>query len=280
MNRFERDTQIEMLGDGTFQVEIDRGWWIVRGPNGGYIAALLLRALEAAVDDPARIPRSLTVHFTSPPAAGAAIVQTSIERAGRSLTTASARLEQDGKLRALAVAAFSTPRPGPEFDHLSMPDVPPPEACEIAPGPGEGIISLRQRYESRHALGAPPFGDTTGQAVAGVGDTTGQAVAGGWIRLAEDPGPIDAALLAAYSDAWPPAIFTYPGREAIAAGVPTVDLTVHFRAPYPAEADPRDPVLVVFRSHYSRDGFVEEDGEIWTREGRLLVQCRQLAVVG
>ncbi|MDH3687317.1 MAG: thioesterase family protein, partial [Myxococcales bacterium] len=146
MNRFERDTQIEALGDGAFQVEIDRGWWIVRGPNGGYIAALILRALEAAVDDPSRIPRSLTVHFTSPPAAGAATVRTSIERAGRSLTTASARLEQDGKLRALAVAAFSKARPGPEFDHLTMPDVPPPEACEILPGPGEGIISLRQRY--------------------------------------------------------------------------------------------------------------------------------------
>lgn len=269
MNRFERDTGIEAEGDGVYRVRIDRGWWIVRGPNGGYVAALLLRALEAAVGDPARTARSLTIHFTSPPAEGAARVHTALERTGRSLTTASARLTQDGKLRALAVAAFSKPRPGPSFDHLTMPDVPPPEECELLQPPPDGMLSLRGRYESRHALGARPFGGTTDEAVAG-----------GWIRLAEDPGGIDAPLLAAYSDAWPPAIFSYPGRDAIAAGVPTVDLTVHFRAPYPAAADPRGPVLVVFRSRYARDGFVEEDGEIWTRDGRLLVQCRQLAVVG
>jgi len=269
MNRFERDTRIHSEGDGVYRVGIDGGWWIVRGPNGGYVAALLLRALEAAVDDPARTARSLTIHFTSPPTAGAARVHTALERTGRSLTTASARLEQDGKLRALAVAAFSKARPGPTFDHLTMPDAPPPEECELLPNPPDGLVSLRGRYESRHAFGAQPFGTTATEAVAG-----------GWIRLAEDPGPIDAPLLAAYSDAWPPAIFSYPGPDAIRAGVPTVDLTVHFRAPYPADADPRDPVLVVFRSRYARDGFVEEDGEIWTRDGRLLVQCRQLAVVG
>jgi acyl-CoA thioesterase len=269
MNRFERDTRVVAEAAGVYGVHVDRGWWIVRGPNGGYVAALVLRALEAAVADPSRTARSLTIHFTSPPAAGAARVHTALERTGRSLTTASARLEQDGKLRALAVAAFSKPRPGPTFDHLEMPDVPPPEACERLTPPADGALSLRARYESWHALGARPFGEPTDEAVAG-----------GWIRLAEAPGPIDAPLLAAYSDAWPPAVFSHPGRDAIAAGVPTVDLTVHFRAPYPADADPRDPVLVVFRSRYAGEGFVEEDGEIWTRDGRLLVQSRQLAVVG
>ena len=269
MNRFQRDTRITQRDDGRYGVRIDRGWWIVRGPNGGYVGALLLRALEAAVGDPERSARSLTVHFTSPPAEGEAEVTTSIERTGRSLTTASARLEQGGKLRALAIAAFSKPRPGPEFDHLVMPDVAPPEDCPLLPGSGEALIPLRARYESRHALGAEPSAEPIDQALAG-----------GWIRLAESPGPIDAALLTAYSDAWPPAIFSYPGRDKIAAGVPTVDLTVHFRTPYPRDADPSAPVLVVFRSRYARGGFVEEDGEIWTRDGTLLVQCRQLAVVG
>ena len=40
-----------------------------------------------------------------------------------------------------------------------------------------------------------------------------------------------------------------------------------------------DWVLVVFRSTVASDGFIEEDGELWSRDGRLLAQSRQLAVV-
>ena len=98
MNRFERDTSVVALGEGRYGVHIDRGWWIVRGPNGGYVAALMLRALEEAVGDPSRTPRAFTVHFTSPPTEGAAEVHTVRERVGRTVTTATARLTQGGKL--------------------------------------------------------------------------------------------------------------------------------------------------------------------------------------
>ena len=59
--------------------------------------------------------------------------------------------------------------------------------------------------------------------------------------------------------------------------VPTIDLTIHFRSPIP-------PVvgawyLVVFRSQMATDGFVEEDGEVWSADGRLLAHSRQLAVL-
>ena len=62
-------------------------------------------------------------------------------------------------------------------------------------------------------------------------------------------------------------------------GVPTIDLSVHFRAPMPPAARPDDPYLCVFRSQIARDGYVEEDGEIWTRDGILLAQSRQLALL-
>ena len=45
--RFDRDTAVTRLSDDTYEVQIDRAWWIVRGPNGGYIAAILVRAMEA-----------------------------------------------------------------------------------------------------------------------------------------------------------------------------------------------------------------------------------------
>ena len=45
-------------------------WWIERGPFGGYLSAFLVRAMLAALDDPERPPRSLTVHFVDAPQAG------------------------------------------------------------------------------------------------------------------------------------------------------------------------------------------------------------------
>ncbi len=264
MNRFERDTAARPLGGGRYAVNIDRGWWIARGPNGGYVAAILLRALADAVGDPARTPRSLTVHYTSPPAEGPAEVQTRLERVGRGITTATARLEQDGKLRALALAAFAAPRRGPSFQRLAPPEVLPPERAEplrtIRPAPIS--IPIRERFESRLAFGArEPF-------------------AGGWIRLREGPGPVDAPLLAAYTDGWPPSIFGEIDPATLAGGVPTLDLTVHFRAEWPADLDPADFALVAFRSRLAQGGFVEEDGEVWTRSGLLLAHSRQLAVIG
>lgn len=264
MNRFERDTAVRPVGDGRFEARIDPGWHVVRGPNGGYVAALFVRALEAATGDPERAARSLTVHYTAPPAEGPVTLETRVERTGRSLTTVSARMLQEGRLVALALGAFSRPRASLAFDETRPPEVAPPDACR----PLEQRIPIHERYEQRLALGAEPF--TGGE----------RALAGGWIRLADGPRPPDAALVAAYTDAWPPAIFSRARPEDLAGGVPTVDLTVHFRATLPAAAmAPDDFALLVFRSRLAREGFMEEDGEVWTRDGVLLAQSRQLAVV-
>ena len=105
---------------------MDPGWWIERGPNGGYVAAIILRALTMAVDDPGRSPRSFTVHFLAPPVEGPVEVVTAIERSGRQLTFVSGRLRQEGRLLAVAQAVFSRPVVAPEFDDATAPSVPPP----------------------------------------------------------------------------------------------------------------------------------------------------------
>ena len=79
---------------------------------------MLLRALTETVDDPARSPRSLTIHYTRAPEPGPVQIRTVSERDGRSLSTLSARMEQDGRLIALVLAAFSVPWSGPEISDL------------------------------------------------------------------------------------------------------------------------------------------------------------------
>jgi acyl-CoA thioesterase len=266
---FDRETAVAPLGDGGYRAELSPAWSVHRGPNGGYLAAVALRALTEAVDDPQRAPRSLTIHYARPPQApGSLDVVTRVERAGRSLTSLSARLVQGDQLIGLALAAFSRPRPGPEFCDLVPPDdVPPPDDCSPRRLPNDPSIpmpAIARRWETRWAVGAPPGTQ---------GDT---ALAGGWIRLPEGR-TVDALVVAAMTDGWIPPVFS---RVAVPMVVPTVDLTIHFRTSLPlADARDDDWVLASFRTDAAADGFLEEDGSLWSRSGILLAQSRQLAAV-
>ena len=265
--RFDRDTAVRRIdappGVIAWESRIDPGWWVVRGPNGGYIAAILLRALAGAVEAD-RAPRSLTIHYTAPPHEGPVRIEARVERVGRSLSTVAGRMLQGDRVLALALGAFSKPRAGPSFDDAKMPHARPPEEC----APFENHIPMHERYDYRFALGSPP------------GSGADRALIGGWIRSAE-PRVADAPLVAAITDAWPPACFAWTTDRGEIGAVPTVDLTIHFRRDLPlANARPEDFYLAVFRSRFAEQGFVEEDGEVWSRDGLLLAQSRQLAVIG
>jgi len=264
-SRFERDTAITRRDGRTFAAQVDPGWWVMRGPNGGYVAAIILRALTEAVDDPLRAPRSFTVHFTAPPGEGEITITTALERVGRSLTSCTARVHQGVHLVALAIAAFATAREGPEFCDLTPPSAPPPDSIARPVIPPEAP-PIAHRWETRWVIGRPPEPDAPPMP---------EAVAGGWLRL-DEPSPLDAPAVAAITDAWIPPVFSRT-REPLA--VPTVDLTVHFRTTLPLpESRSDDFVFAQFRTNVAADGFLEEDGEVWSADGRLIAQSRQLAV--
>jgi acyl-CoA thioesterase len=217
----------------------------------------VLRAMLAELNDPGRRPRSLTVHFASPPADGPCEIVVHPERIGRSLATLTARLEQDGKLRALALGAFSPAWPAPEVAGAAPPDFPPAAdvpALEARPS----MPDFFNHVEVRPALGG--F----------VG--TGGAEVGGWLRT-RPAAPLDAPAVAFLLDAMWPAI--YPSLER-PMGAPTIDFTVHFRRDVPPT---EDPLRARFTTRLLHDGFFEEDGELWTAQGELLAQSRQLALL-
>jgi acyl-CoA thioesterase len=260
---FEADTAVAPAGDGRFDAEISDQWAVVRGPNGGYIAAIVLRAMEAAVDEPQRAPRSLTLHYLRPPATGPCEVHVDVERTGRTLSSLSARLVQDGRTMVLALGAFGGDFPSAADYAAPRPDVAPPAELHVVPD-GPGVLPIARRIALAPAFGPVPFSG---------GD---EALVGGWLRLAE-PRVADAAALAFYCDAWLPAPFA---RLEAPTPAPTVDLTIHFRTrlPHPG-LEPEAPVLARFASRTSRGGYFEEDGEIWAPDGTLLAQSRQLALL-
>src|SRR3954464_14230060 len=134
--------------------EILAGWETARGPHGGYVMALLVRAMERAVDDDARKPRSLTTHFLRPPKVGPITTTATVERAGRSMSTVTARLEQDGKPVALGLGAFSRPYDGTDIGERPMPEVAPPG--EPAP-PIPGAPPVTERLPLQPRFGDAPF---------------------------------------------------------------------------------------------------------------------------
>lgn len=267
MGDFERDTSVRPRGDGVFECEIRPDWWVATGPNGGYLAAILVRALSAAEEVADRPLRSLTVHYLRPPEADAGEVEVESDRHGRSVSFRRARLLQDGRLCASALAVFAAGRSGAELERAVAPPVPAPEELERR---------LARRDASPERPDPPPFARQF-EFLPALGDRpfTGaeEAFTGGWLRLRAERA-LDAPLLAALCDSWLPAIFTASSQP---LAVPTLDLTVHLRAALPR---PADWVLGRFSSRTARDGFLEEDAEIFARDGTLLAQSRQLALAG
>jgi acyl-CoA thioesterase len=279
LTAFDRDTAVRELsrtpddgrggGGARFAVDVSPDWRAGRGPHGGYLAAMLLRALGQAVDDPARAPRSLTIHYARAPKPAAATIAVTIERAGRSLSTLSARMEQDGALVALALAAFSVPWTAPDAAELAMPDVAAPDEVRRSGAVlFEGAPAFTRHLVLQPRIGAIPF----------AGSTEPMEI-GAWLGLSE-PRPIDALSLAFFSDS----LFSPPFiRMSQRATSPTVDLTIHFRRtlPSPASGAGDDDALCFarFRTGVIDEGFVEEDGVIWSADGSVLAQSRQLAIL-
>jgi acyl-CoA thioesterase len=278
LGSFDRDTAVQRLPaqspagerptEVEFSAEVSPDWRAGRGPHGGYLAAMLLRALIETVAEPSRGPRSLTIHYARSPDPGPVKIRTTVERAGRSLSTLTARMErEDGTLIALALAAFSVAWSAQEIAELPMPEVAAPDPVRAS----GALLSEHAPPFVRHLVIQPRMG-----AIPFTGSEHPMEI-GGWLGLAESR-PIDALSLAFFSDA----LFSPPFiRLARPAVTPTIDLTVHFRTPTPRALDP-DPdelCLARFQSGLVHEGFFEEDGVIWAADGTVLSQSRQLGIV-
>ena len=269
MSTFETDTAVTPLEPGRYSVELSDRWWVGRGPNGGYVAALMLRAmttfadsaLDERGDDASQPVRSLTVHFLSTPAVGPAEIEVTVERQGRSTTFLSARLIQHGDVQGKAMAVFSAQRRGPSFVHGRMPEVPAPEDGEEF-DTSQARVAVFSRFRAVPVLGGAPM--SGGE----------KAEAAGWLKLRDDQ-PVDAVLAALILDIWYPAPFVAITEPSVA---PTLEYTVHFPCALPLD-DSADWVLARLSADQAVDGHFSEDGDLWSRDGRLLARCRQVALL-
>jgi acyl-CoA thioesterase len=256
-----RATALHTVAPGRFEADVDPLWFVQTGPNGGYVAALLMRALITTVGDEARPARSLSIHYLQPAVAGTAVIEVDVLRAGRSLSFLTVRLVQGDRLIATGLAAFGAGRSDLAFQDVSPPaDLPGPD--DLAPPQTPPFLSppIADRLDYRPTAPTELF-------------CGGDAEFWCWLRL-RDTAPVDAAVLALYVDAMIPTLFV---RATAPVLVPTVDLTLHLRAtPRPAY---EGWCLGHVRTRTVADGFAEEDCDIYDDAGVLLAQSRQLGLV-
>jgi len=239
--------------------EIHDGWDVFGNANGGYLMALAARAMGEAVGRP---PVTSTCHYLRPGAPGPCEIEVDVVRAGRRFATARATLSTSAGAVVTLLGTFGDQETGgPQLD-LVLGDVELPPFDECVPRPAAaGVPALMSRLDARFHPDDVGYGD---------GRPSGRPEMRGWFAFA-DGGPIDAYGLLLAADGFPPPIFN---TDLPVAWVPTVELTVHVRAePVPG------PVRGRFRSLLVQDGLLDEEGVLVDGAGRVVAQCRQLALL-
>jgi len=235
-------------------------WSIGKVPNGGYSAAVIVRALLGHTG--AEVPLSLTTHYYRPAIADAPVtVRTEVRRRGRTMTHADAIVEQDGKVRARSVAVLGSYPATERLLVAAAPPISPIEQCVARNPTAQGFnMSL---LDSLEILIDPSTIDTQ------TPDSSGARV-DGWVRFRDDR-PVDALALALFVDSFPPAaLLAIPET----GWVPTVEMTTHVRA-----QATNGWIRAEVTTDNIRGGTLIENVRLWDTTDTLVAEGRQLALL-
>ncbi|NGO79914.1 thioesterase family protein [Streptomyces sp. YC504] len=265
-SEFDRDTAVTLREPGIYDAELSAGWTIISAVNGGYLLAVIGRALGQAL--PHADPFTISAHYLTASHPGPAVIRTETVRTGRTLSTGQASLfqyDEEGReverIRVLASYGDLDALPDDVRTTAARPSIPPVDQCfgpQDAPTPIKGSTAITDRLWLKldpatlgWALGAP----------------SGKGEMRSWFGLADGRDADPLSLLLAV-DALPPTAF----ELGIQGWIPTVELTVHVRCrPAPG------PLRIAITTRNLAGGFLEEDAEVWDSEDRLVAQSRQLA---
>jgi Thioesterase-like superfamily len=266
VHAFDAATRVTRAGEGRYQAFLDEQWSIGGRLNGGYLLAVMTRAVLAEAGEGHEHPLAVTGAFAAAAQAGPALVTVEPLRLGRGTSVLRARLgPPDGgtaSVEALVTAgriADGAPvLPGPP-----RPDLPPEESCpraQVDTGPMH-VPLLGQLAERLDPA-------TAGFAV---GRPSGGGELRAWVRFDDGREP-DLLALVMIADALPPPSFDVPG---LALGwVPTLQYSVYLRA-MPAPG----PLTVRTVARSIGGGAVDESCDVWDATGRLVAVSSQLAAV-
>lgn len=265
MGDLEKDTAVEG-GNGHYRATLSRDWEIW-GPNGGYIASILLRAGGAHSGLPR--PASMTLHFLGAARFEEVELETVTLRAGKRSHSVRVSMRQgDHAIAEALVWTVDHAAAGPEFDWTTMPEVPAPSDLrpldELLADEGDEGHPFWQNLELRPLewMSREEWDLKRPQAPH----------LKAWCRFRpsavfEDP-YVEAARVALLLDTegWPAATRALSPETNGRWIAPNMDVSISFHAP-PAGAE---YLLVDMEAPLSKGGLIGAQGRVWSPDGRLL----------
>ncbi|HEX6352788.1 thioesterase family protein [Actinophytocola sp.] len=261
MQTFAEATAVLPRGDA-FEADLDPQWAVGDKLHGGYLMAVLGRAVAAASDHPHL--NAISAVFLRPPVPGKATVSVELLRNGRRFDQFRARLAQDGDVCAEAlITQGGLEEVDPWWTNATPPPLPDEADCFLLPSTPPGSdFSVPLLDVVEHRLDPAAMGFAVGKPA-----TDGRV--GGWLRLVDgsdwDPLSVLVAL-----DMVPPVslVLGVPGWA------PTITLTAYLRrVPAPG------PLRVTMHATDITAGRMDETAQVWDAKGNLVAQATQLAAI-
>jgi acyl-CoA thioesterase II len=260
MGDLAADTVVERIGESTFRCELSADWEIW-GPNGGYLAAVAMRA--AGVASARARPASLNGHFVGGARLAPVEIEVEVNRHTKVASSMTAKVSQEGRIALIAtVWGVDEGLDGIEHHTALLPDVPGPDDLRSTDELAAGA--------QRHA-----FWDNIEQRpTAWIDDwehrTASEPATAAWVRFRptatfSDPW-LDAcrSLILIDLDSWPSTVRAHTGD--LDHYAPTIELAARF-----AGSAAHDPwLLSEAHAPVATGGLVLATGRIWTQDRRLV----------
>lgn len=244
-------------GHGRFIAELSPEWaaW---GPNGGYVAAILLRAAVSHGSFP-RVA-TLSCHFLSVGRFAAAQVEVTTLRRSKQAESVRAVMSQDGKPVAEGMVwLVADGLDGLGHDVAQMPDVPGPgelpSFTDLAPDGGLPLLPMWNNIDGKPITWSQDWKNRS----------PGQPYANGWYRFpAHTTDDAGRQLVLLDVMAWSAAWNAHPPQSGYIA--PNLDLSVQFHRP----ATDEQWLFAEGFADVAQDGLIGFRTRVWSQQGALL----------
>ncbi len=238
---------------GLFTLDVHEGWTQGRGAFGGLVLGAMTRAIEACEPEKDRVLRSLTGEIAGPVGVGRSTIRVTLVRRGSGVSTFRAELAREGETLAVATAVLGKAR---NVEHAWAP--PPPKRAPwrdvpVAPIGPPLAPSFAQFLEFR-LTGPAPFSSAK------------EPRAEGWVRARTALPSLGGPEIVALADAYWPAGFSI---ESAPRPIGTIAFTLQYFPPKVA-LDPNEPLFHRATGVAAHEGFLVENRELWTADGRLV----------
>ena len=256
MHLFDQDILFEPGKDLSFSGQITDNWSVNGIPDGGYLMAILAKAMMQHSEMQAT--PIITANFLNRCEPGDAEVLIEKMVASKQFNRFQGSLRQNGKEKIRAFGTFRDNKDCPlESYEASCPEIAELDKC--LPVPEFPNFNLFSQMDVR--LDPVCTGWWSGK-------LSGKSEIKGYVKF-KNHRPFDIPSILLIADSFPPPVLSSQG---MVAWVPTIELSVSIRQIPTAEW-----LKCSFRTRFITCGILEEDGEIWDQKGELIAISRQIA---